>query len=555
MNIGFGMIGRDRDRGRKGELRWNVFRPSVALGRQKDIIFDKLVLVYQPGSETLLETIINDIKTGLEDRTIIEYKKIEFPDPFNYQSSFEILVEIIKSITPSQDTRLYLHISTGTHIMQLAMYTIAENQFFYPVNVALLQTYPEPHIVEKYGKDINYRDACRAREIDIKEIKYPKPVEAEKEKLFDKDYVNILLADTSNTDVRNMINKLIHLGKTNEPILLIGATGTGKTRIAQYIHEIWAEEVKKPTAPFMDINCAGLSDELAWSLIFGHVKDAFTGATKLHAGIMEKADGGTLFLDEIGELSSRVQTMLLKAIETKAYYRLGAPDIKLSSTFRLICATNKNLTREIRDGKFREDLYARIRSWEFHLLGLKERRNDIDSQIDVELVKWSEDKKAERRSPIRFGKKARKLYLSFAISDEALWTGNFRDLGQSIRRMAILSSMAKYGISNEIDEDLVREEINYLKSTWQSDADVKPISDMELFDSICNHINNIYPNNSLMSALEKYMQNMALKKYKTKADVTRLLYDIPGSKPHGNPSDKFSKRQAIITKCMKDLKL
>ena len=191
------------------------------------------------------------------------------------------------------------------------------------------------------------------------------------------------------------------------------------------------------------------------SALFGHKKGSFTGATADRKGLLKEADNGVLFLDEIGELGGDEQAMLLKAIEDKEFRPLGGEKL-VSSNFMLICGTNRDLRGMTFTGRFREDLLARIDIWDFELPALRDRPEDIEPNIDYELNGIT----GEFGKLLRFSKEARDHYLGFATT--ASWPSNFRDLGASIRRMAVLSQ--KTGI---IDKDNVGQEINRLSHRWK----------------------------------------------------------------------------------------
>ncbi|MES2301326.1 MAG: sigma 54-interacting transcriptional regulator, partial [Pseudomonadota bacterium] len=177
-----------------------------------------------------------------------------------------------------------------------------------------------------------------------------------------------------------------------------------------------------------------LRGDSAMSALFGHKKGAFTGAAADRPGLLRTADGGMLFLDEIGELGLDEQAMILRAIEDKRFLPVGA-DRESESDFQLIAGTNRDLAQCVVDGTFREDLFARLNLWTFELPGLAERREDIAPNLDYEL-----DRHAEREGErVTFNKEARDRYLAFAMSGEALWPGNFRDLASSVTRMATFS--------------------------------------------------------------------------------------------------------------------
>jgi len=547
--IGFSIIGKDRDMSGKSPRRWNRFRPTVAFGLQKDVPFDQLVLAYQPAQEELLTIIQDDIRNkinaGNERDFEITSKIIKFQNVYDFDECYRVLSELLKSLMTADDDRFYANMNTGTHTMQFAMYAISEQNL---LPVTIVQTFPGDEV--EYEKEQAFSCKSHAQVIDISWIKYPQILK-DIDKRHDSFFSKTILVDTNHEDLREKIKELVDIGSsTYEPILLLGPTGTGKTRIARTVHSAWADRMKKnlkkEDIPFRDINCAGLSPELAYSQIFGHVKGSFTGAVTNHDGIMKESNGGTLFLDEIGELDMRTQAMLLKVLETGKYYRLGDPKTEHESLFRLICATNKDLGFEIKKGGFREDLYARIRSWVFNLPGLKERHRDIDPNIDYELAQWSKDKRQELRSPVKFDKKAREVYLKFAISDEAQWTGNFRDLSQSVRRMATRASLDNKGCVSKITVTLVAKEILDLKSLWRSDIDYVVISDEEIFKQMINRVRRKHPSTALMSAIEIFMQEMALSsKNGNKAEVSKLLYEEPNN-PLGNPTAKFNARASQI---------
>jgi transcriptional regulatory protein RtcR len=207
---------------------------------------------------------------------------------------------------------------------------------------------------------------------------------------------------------------------------------------------------------FVEVNCATLRGDTAISTLFGHVKGAFTGAQNDRAGLLRKANDGIVFLDEIGELGRDEQAMLLKAIEEKRFLPLGA-DKETQSDFQLIAGTNRDLRDDVRAGRFREDLLARINMWTFVLPALRERPEDIEPNIDYEL-----DRHARLTSQtVRFNAEARATYVRFATSSEAAWTGNFRELSASVSRMATLAD------GGRISEALAREEIGRLQAAWR----------------------------------------------------------------------------------------
>jgi len=219
------------------------------------------------------------------------------------------------------------------------------------------------------------------------------------------------------------------------------------------------------------------------SALFGHVKGAFTGAQKDRPGLLRAADKGVLFLDEVGELGLDEQAMLLRALEEKAFLPLGS-DEEAHSEFQLIAGTNRDLFSAVRQGRFREDLLARINLWTFSLPGLKNRSEDIEPNLDFELDRFAE--RVGRR--VTFSKEARDKFLAFALSPTANWSGNFRDLNAAVARMATLAP------GGRISTHIVEEEIKRLLASWsapdespppaalQEFLDKKQFEELDLFD-------------------------------------------------------------------------
>jgi transcriptional regulatory protein RtcR len=198
-----------------------------------------------------------------------------------------------------------------------------------------------------------------------------------------------------------------------------------------------------------------LRGDSAMSALFGHRKGAFTGAAADRPGLLKTADKGMLFLDEIAELGLDEQAMILRAIEEKKFLPVGA-DRESSSDFQLIAGTNKDLGAAVAQGRFRDDLFARLNLWTFELPALSDRIEDIEPNLDYEL-----DRFAEREGMrVTFNREARRAFLSFAVAPDAAWTGNFRDLAACVTRMATFAPAGR------IDGATVEAEIARLRRLW-----------------------------------------------------------------------------------------
>jgi transcriptional regulatory protein RtcR len=243
--------------------------------------------------------------------------------------------------------------------------------------------------------------------------------------------------------------------RSQAPILLTGPTGAGKSHLARRMFEL-KKSRHQVQGLFVEVNCATLRGDGAASTLFGHRKGAFTGAAADRPGLLRTAHQGVLFLDEIGELGLDEQAMLLKAVEEKRFFPLGS-DREVSSDFQLMAGTNRDLRVDVFQGRFREDLFARINLWAYTLPGLAQRPEDIEPNVDHLLARFA----AESSRAVRFNAEAKATYLRFARSADAVWRGNFRDLLASVTRMATLAD------GGRISTALVEAEIQRLRWLWQ----------------------------------------------------------------------------------------
>jgi transcriptional regulator with GAF, ATPase, and Fis domain len=179
----------------------------------------------------------------------------------------------------------------------------------------------------------------------------------------------------SSQSMRRVLRAVDEVAETDATVLILGETGVGKNLIAGAIHR----RSRRGRGPFVTVQCSALTESLITSELFGHEKGAFTGATDRRIGRFELADKGTLFLDEIGDLSPEVQARLLRVLQTKEFERVGGGKRTITSDFRLIAATNRDLIEEVHQKRFREDLYYRINVLPLYVPPLRERREDIPS--------------------------------------------------------------------------------------------------------------------------------------------------------------------------------
>lgn len=228
--------------------------------------------------------------------------------------------------------------------------------------------------------------------------------------------------------IKTMIDKV---AQTDARVLITGPNGTGKELVAHQLHE----KSNRAQQAIIEVNCAAIPSELIESELFGHVKGAFTSAVKDRAGKFEAANGGTIFLDEIGDMSLSAQAKVLRALQENLIQRVGADkDIKVD--VRVIAATNKDLKKEIAEGRFREDLYHRLAVILINVPALNDRRDDIPMLIAHFASKISEEQGTAKKM---FSKQAIQLLQEYD------WTGNIRELRNVVERLIILGN-------NEISE-------------------------------------------------------------------------------------------------------
>ncbi|HAS58726.1 MAG TPA: response regulator [Algoriphagus sp.] len=211
---------------------------------------------------------------------------------------------------------------------------------------------------------------------------------------------------------------------TDARVLITGPNGTGKELVAHWIHQ----KSNRVSNPFVAVNCAAIPSELIESELFGHEKGAFTSAHKQRAGKFEQAQGGTLFLDEIGDMSLSAQSKVLRALQENLINRVGSDkDIKVD--VRVLAATNKDLKKEIEEGRFREDLYHRLSVILIQVPALKDRKDDIPLLIDKFLDDIAQESGDAKKGITKD---------ALAKLQEFPWTGNIRELRNVVERLVIL---------------------------------------------------------------------------------------------------------------------
>ena len=221
--------------------------------------------------------------------------------------------------------------------------------------------------------------------------------------------------------IQQMIDKV---AASDARVLITGPNGAGKELVAHAIHS----QSERSKGPIVEVNCAAIPSELIESELFGHIKGSFTGAIKDKSGKFEQANEGTIFLDEIGDMSLIAQAKVLRALQENKVSPVGS-DKEIKVNVRVLAATNKDMKKEIAEGRFREDLYHRISVIEIYVPPLDERKEDIPLLVE-HFAKLIADEQGN--TPKKFSKEAIKKLQSFS------WTGNIRELRNVVERLIIL---------------------------------------------------------------------------------------------------------------------
>ncbi len=224
--------------------------------------------------------------------------------------------------------------------------------------------------------------------------------------------------------MRHLREQVAMAAPTNGRVLILGENGTGKELVARTVHQL----SRRRGGPFVEVNCAAIPEELIESELFGHARGAFTGAVADKPGRFEQADGGTIFLDEIGDMSLKTQAKVLRVLQEQVMERVGGTQ-RIKVDVRVLAATNKELPAEIRDGRFREDLYFRLNVIPIFVPPLRDRAEDIPLLAEHFMALMAAE---YGKRPKRFASEA------MARLQQYQWPGNVRELRNIVERLIIM---------------------------------------------------------------------------------------------------------------------
>lgn len=451
-SVVFGIWGSQLDRG-IGPRRWERWRPTVSLFQQADLRVDRLELLVPEKFRSEAEVTIEDIRR-LAPETEIVVVPFEVDDAWDFEEVYAALHDTARSLAHSaEDDELLVHITTGSHVAQICLFLLTEARF---LPGRLLQSAPP-----RRGEEIGHWTV-----IDLELDRYA--AIASRNAAVQAQSTAFLKAgiDTRNPAFNELIDQIERVALRSEsPLLLSGPTGAGKSRLARRIYELKRQRGLL-AGPMVEVNCATLRGDQAMAALFGHVKGSFTGAVTDRPGLLRGADGGLLFLDEIAELGADEQAMLLRAIEEQRFLPVGA-DREVRSKFQLIAGSHADLRERVKQGRFREDLLARIDLWHFELPGLAARREDIEPNLAWEL----DDFTRRTGRHLTLNRDARARFLEFANRPESSWSGNFRDLHAAVERMGTLAEAGRVRVA-DVDAECER-----LRARW-SGSPGDPVSEV-----------------------------------------------------------------------------
>jgi DNA-binding NtrC family response regulator len=317
----------------------------------------------------------------------------------------------------------------------------------------------------------------------------------------------------SSAPIRQLEARIQAVAESSRPLLLLGESGTGKTTIAKMIHAYRRQYLKQKDRPFFALNLSAMPRELVERELFGNEAGAYTGALKTKQGFFELVNNGTLFLDEIGDISSDLQVKLLKVIEEGTFRRVGGTQ-ELRSTFRLICATNRDLESMVARGEFREDLFRRISTFIIHVPNLEARREDIPALIQSLLPRCCR----ENNVWVTFDE-VPKSFLQHLMKNVPM--GNIRGLEQQLSWLLAYSPKDKRGRPMLKDWDKIRE---ITSNTSRAPSTRTTVTLKDLTDLPWDVIGPQFPGLKQLMALasDKVIED-ARKKSSTAAQAAKLL--------------------------------
>ncbi len=504
-NVVLGFLGTKLDMGKK--RRW---KPTLSLATHPNVQIDRLEILHDQRFNRLAHQVKREIEEASPDTEVL-LQTLDLKDPWDFQEVYGKLFDFARSYGFDEDReRYHVHLTTGTHVAQICWFLLTESRH---IPARLVQTGPP-------GPD---EDTPKFDIIDLDLSRY-NALQQRFDQL-SREYSDQLKGgiETRNPAYNALIDRIeLVASNSDEPVLLLGETGTGKTELAERIYNLKLDR-RRVKGRMVHVNCATLNGPDALAALFGQRRSYQGQAGSERSGLLREADGGVLFLDEVDELGPHAQSILLHAIETGRFYPLGS-DHEVSSRFQIIAGANRDLRALAATGQFRPDLLARLNMWSFRLPPLRDRREDVAANLGHELAR------SERTlgTQVGFNAEAREKYLRFATNPATLWPGNFRDFSGSVRRLCTLAPRGR------ITRAMVAEEIETLLTDWSAsnanrDAQLlqetmgDAAEDIDPFDVVqLAQVIRVCRQSSSLSAAGRTLFAVSREKRKTQNDADRL---------------------------------
>lgn len=350
-------------------------------------------------------------------KTSVTIQRVRLASPIDYSSITKVMQKQLSKISAGSE-HIYLNLTSGTPAMTVVSVLLGKSI----AKCQLLQTSPQGELIEVEIPVDFATEYTKSSTSAIQSLTSDTP-----------QFSSAFEAITAKSKIMQLlVKKAYRLALSDLPALVLGESGSGKEVMATAIHNASFRSDK----PFRAVNCGALPENLVDSILFGHVKGAFTGADKDHSGLFEQANGGTLFLDEVGELPLNVQVKLLRALQQKEITRVGDVKSKVVDV-RIIAATHQDLFQMTSRGAFREDLFYRLAVGVIEMPPLRARSEDIPELISTLM---SDINQQAEKHPLFESKKISSDAINFAKSYP--WPGNIRELWNTLNRAVLWSESA-----------------------------------------------------------------------------------------------------------------
>lgn len=506
----------------------NGWTPSLSLVQHEDQFkVDEYHLVYNKGFKALAEEVQSRVEE-LSVATNVILDEIPLKDPWDFDEvSLQFFNYVKRPCFHRDNTEYLVHINTGTNVERICLFWLVYSNY---IRARLVQTAP----TEGFGGSASNDSKGLLKIIDL-DISANSKLTRQITSLslegveFLKDGIQ-----TKNKAYNETIDELETLVlATNDPILITGPTGAGKTKLAEKIYRL-KQNRNLVSGKFVSVNCATLDPSTAKSEMFGHVKGAYTGAEKARDGYIKTAENGILFLDEIGDLPKDVQTMLLKAIEEHIFYPMGS-DTPIKCNFQLICGTNQDLNNP---DKFRYDLLQRINRWSYRIPGLSERREDIEPNFNYELELF----RSSTNRGVLITEDAREAFMKYALARSTAWDGNFRELRNMVTRMGTLAKSGEIQVA-DVDREIKRVQAAGKTSMLQEKTEPDSPESMPEDEYLKLLLGSGYSGryDAIELSTLKYVLDVC-KTCSSAAEAGRRIYNVTrGNRATPNDSDRIAK--------------